>query len=71
MLTVFICLTGENWNEIMLVFANKHGHAYCLYFVSIIIFGNLMLLNIFLAILLKYIEEDDASGIAIQHAISK
>jgi hypothetical protein len=26
MLTVFICLTGENWNEIMLVFANVHGH---------------------------------------------
>jgi voltage-dependent calcium channel T type alpha-1I len=59
MLTVFICLTGENWNEIMLIFANKYGHAYSLYFVSIIIFGNLMLLNIFLAILLKYIEEED------------
>jgi hypothetical protein len=58
MMTVFICLTGENWNAIMLLFANKFGHGYCLYFISIIIVGHMMLLNIFLAILLKYIEEE-------------
>jgi hypothetical protein len=57
MLTVFICITGENWNEIMHLVCHQFGPFYAFYFVSIVICGNFMLLNLFLAILLKYIDE--------------
>jgi len=57
MLTVFIVITGENWNEVMHNTCNKFGPFYSIYFISIVICGNFMLLNLFLAILLKYIDE--------------
>ena len=58
MVTIFIILTGENWNEIMYIVIRNYGFGSCIYFVSLIIIGNLMLLNLFLAILLKYISEN-------------
>ena len=39
-------------------FIYKDGWGATLYFVSLIIFGNLMLLNLFLAILLNFISEN-------------
>ena len=54
MLTVTIVLTGENWNEVMHHTANTFGAWSCFFFIQIIIIGNFMLLNIFLAILLQY-----------------
>ena len=61
---MFIILTGENWNEVMiLVISNKGSFAPAYLFTSMMLLGNFMLLNLFLAILLKSIsdigEEDD------------
>jgi len=58
LITIFIILTGENWNEVMFVVINTYGSASSLYFVSLIIFGNFMILNLFLAILLKFIADN-------------
>jgi hypothetical protein len=57
-ITVFICITAENWNSMLAPFIYKDGWGATLYFVSLIIFGNLMLLNLFLAILLNFISEN-------------
>ena len=58
MVTVFICLSGENWNEVSHLISFKFGKFYCIFFIMIVMCGNFMLLNLFLAILLKYIEID-------------
>ncbi len=60
LITIFIILTGENWNEIMYIVINKKGLGTSLYFIALMIFGNFMVLNLFLAILLKYISDDVA-----------
>lgn len=52
LITIFIILTGENWNEVMYLVINKNGYMASFYFVTLMIFGNFMLLNLFLAILL-------------------
>lgn len=55
MVTIFIILTGENWNEIMSLAIKQHGWVASLYFLSLMVVGNFMLLNLFLAILLQYL----------------
>lgn len=57
-ITIFVLLTAENWNTILCYFIAKDGWAAVIYFVSLIIFGNIMLLNLFLAILLNFISEN-------------
>lgn len=57
LVTMFIVLTGENWNEIMRLIESNVGYIAIPFFVSAIVIGNFMLLNLFLAILLKFIEE--------------
>ena len=59
LVTMFIILTGENWNEIMRIVVHAHGHGAVFFFVSAMVIGNFMLLNLFLAILLKYIEQKE------------
>lgn len=58
LVTIFIIMTSENWNEIMYVVINKNGFGSAFYFVSLIVFGKYMLLNLFLAILLKFIQDN-------------
>lgn len=57
MLTVFQILTGEDWNQVMYegIFAyggpkSAKGLTISLYFVTLVVFGNYTLLNVFLAI---------------------
>jgi hypothetical protein len=66
---MFIILTGENWNEIMVQVMDQQesmalpGCLFCFIFVI----GNFMLLNLFLAILLKSISnigDEDAEAAA-------
>jgi len=59
--TVFIVLTGENWNAIMVEVMKKFNSmtSPAIFFMLIIVIGNYMLLNLFLAILLKFISEND------------
>jgi hypothetical protein len=53
--TVIICITGS-WVEVMRETAHKHGDFSIWYFIVIIVIGHFMLLNLFLAILLKNVE---------------
>ena len=58
LITMFIILTGENWNEVMiLVISNEENFGAAYLFISMMLLGNFMLLNLFLAILLKSISE--------------
>lgn len=53
---MFIVLTGENWNEVMiLVISNRKSFAPAVLFIFMMLLGNMMLLNLFLGILLKAI----------------
>lgn len=57
MVTVFQILTGENWNVVMLDGWRSSGWSAVLYFISLVVFGNFIVLNLFLAILLGNFEE--------------
>lgn len=60
LITMFIVLTGENWNEIMIQVIDNTGKFLGpgLLFIILMMLGNFMLLNLFLAILLKSISSD-------------
>jgi voltage-dependent calcium channel N type alpha-1B len=62
LLTIFQVLTGENWNEAMYVVIYNYGYGASIYFVTLIVLGNFMLLNLFLAILLKHISDNVTEG---------
>jgi len=51
-LTVFEVMIGENWNAVMYDHMRSVGSASCVYFIALVIFGNIIMLNLFLAILL-------------------
>lgn len=51
--TVFQCLTEENWTAVMADGIRAVGWGAALYFVAVMIFGNIIILNLFLAILLN------------------
>jgi voltage-dependent calcium channel L type alpha-1D len=58
LITIFIILTGENWNQIMVeVIDKKKDFTVSVFFICLMMIGNFMLLNLFLAILLKSISE--------------
>ena len=57
MVTVFGILIGENWNSTMYDYLRAGSKTVYVFFISLFIFGNLILLNLFLAILLKNFEE--------------
>ena len=58
--TMFIVLTGENWNEIMILTIDNSRKFFgpAIFFISLMFIGNFMLLNLFLAILLKSISSN-------------
>ena len=58
-ISVFTCLIGDDWNEIMhnMIRAHKNRQITCIYFLLLMVVGNLILMNLFLAILLKNFEE--------------
>ena len=61
LITMFIVLTGENWNWVMRIVIENRPDQYwtaVAYFVSAMLIGNFMLLNLFLAILLKYLQDN-------------
>jgi hypothetical protein len=51
-LTVFEIMIGENWNSVMYDHMRAAGSASCVYFIALVIMGNIIMLNLFLAILL-------------------
>ena len=56
--TVFIVIVGEDWNIVMYDYMRAMGRWYAFLFLSLVILGNWLLLNLFLAILLKNFEEE-------------
>ena len=57
-ITIFTILIGDGWNEIMYDHMRNMGWVTMIFFISLYIFGNLILLNLFLAILLKNFETE-------------
>jgi hypothetical protein len=51
-LSVFFVMIGENWNATMYDHMRAVGPAACIYFVTLVMFGGVVMLNLFLAILL-------------------
>jgi len=59
LLTVFVLLTGDQWTSIMLDYYRAVSpYTSLIFFVSFMILGKYMLLNLFLAILLQNFDED-------------
>ena len=56
---IFTVLTGESWDMNMLIFARKYGYSAIFFFVSFVIIGVMIFLNLFLAILLDNFEEEE------------
>ena len=57
--SVFVCLIGEDWQIVMHdYFRSKQSRLVpTMYFIFLMVLGNLFLMNLFLAILLKNFEE--------------
>lgn len=55
--TIFIVFIGEDWNSVMYDHTRTNGWPCIIIFIFIFIVGNLIMLNLFLAILLKNFEE--------------
>lgn len=51
-MTVFQVITGENWNNVMYDAIRANGFSASIYFISLVILGNFILMNLFLALLL-------------------
>mmetsp|Transcript_14911 Transcript_14911/g.2500 ORF Transcript_14911/g.2500 Transcript_14911/m.2500 type:complete len:171 (+) Transcript_14911:207-719(+) len=59
LITIFQIITGENWNEVMFSGVANTNWLSTLYFLSLLVIGNYVLFNLFLAILLQNFEEDE------------
>ena len=55
--TIFIVFIGEDWNSVMYDHTRSQGTLCIFIFIFFFIVGNLIMLNLFLAILLKNFEE--------------
>ena len=64
MLTVFVVMSGENWNDVWTDSKVAVGPWCICFYVLMVVCGNYVLLNLFVAILLSGLEADDAEDIA-------
>ncbi|CAD7929325.1 unnamed protein product [Amoebophrya sp. A120] len=55
--TVFQCLTGENWNAVMYDGMRGAGFAYFLFFFAMVVLGMCIIFNLFLAILMANFQD--------------
>jgi len=56
-ITVFQILTGENWNSVMYMSKEAVGTSALMYYVLLVIVGNFLVINLFIAILLSSFEQ--------------
>ncbi|KAF4672946.1 hypothetical protein FOL47_011216 [Perkinsus chesapeaki] len=61
LITVFQILTGENWNTVMYDAVLAVGWGAVWFFIALVIFGQSVILNLFLAILMSKFEESSAT----------
>ncbi|TMW68744.1 hypothetical protein Poli38472_006212 [Pythium oligandrum] len=68
MVTIFQVLTGENWTNMLFDGWRSVGWPSAIYFISLVIMGNFILLNLFLAILLGNFEDqqDDNERLVLE-----
>ena len=62
LVVVFCAILGEDWNNSMYSFIRpgfQNEYIVLFYFLSLLIFGNIMLLSLFTAILLQNFEDND------------
>uniref|UniRef100_A0A7S2PB29 EF-hand domain-containing protein n=1 Tax=Leptocylindrus danicus TaxID=163516 RepID=A0A7S2PB29_9STRA len=59
MTTVFQILTGENWNSVMYDGRRATSGAAVLYFLSLVVFGVFIVMNLFLAILIGNFQDNE------------
>jgi hypothetical protein len=62
LLTVFEVIIGENWNAVMYDHMRGVGYGACVYFIIVVCTGNIIMLNLFLAILLGNFDRARNSG---------
>mmetsp|Transcript_48144 Transcript_48144/g.35336 ORF Transcript_48144/g.35336 Transcript_48144/m.35336 type:complete len:86 (-) Transcript_48144:97-354(-) len=55
MITIWVLLTGEDCNTQMYLGISQSGYKASIFYISNLILGNMMLLNMFLAIFLNFI----------------
>lgn len=60
--TIFVIMIGEDWNSPMYDHQRAMGWGYVLFFIGWFIIGNVILLNMFLAILLENFSEPLDAG---------
>eukprot|EP01083_Nonionella_stella_P193544 714731_1 len=71
LVTVFQVVTGENWNDVLISGVEATGWWSTLYFGSMFVVGNYMVLSLFLAILLGNFEDDDDANDAKKPSAAK
>lgn len=59
MTSIFIILVGDDWQEIMYDHVRATSDVSMIFFIMLVTFGNMILLSLFLAILLKNFESQD------------
>merc|ERR1719216_655128 len=62
MLNVFRIVTGDDWNEFMFLFTPVIGEWAAVYWIAIVIFGDWIFMNLFIAILLNRMAEEHYAG---------
>jgi len=65
MLTTFQILSGENWNEVLYDAVNSTSYGAIVYFLLVVVIGNFLVLNLFLAILLSKFSTGDPPDISL------
>jgi len=70
MLTTFQILSGENWNEVLYDAVNSTSYAAIVYFLLVVVIGNFLVLNLFLAILLSKFSTGEPPDISIDAMIT-
>lgn len=61
-MTIFEILIGDNWNWVMYDAIRSQGYTATIYFVGLILMGNIVMMNLFLAILLGNFDRARAFG---------
>lgn len=59
-LTLFQCLSGENWTDVLYAYMIPYPAFSPVYFIAWTVFGNYVLLNLFVAVITENIEMDDS-----------
>jgi hypothetical protein len=61
LVSVFVLVIGDDWNRLMADYVRATSNVSILFFISLTVIGNIVLLNLLLAILIKHFEEKNAS----------